>query len=109
MHVVSMISKYLDCAIEMHLLAAKRFFFDTCNVLKSLGCSTKKEKNPTNLFGFTDSDYAKDLDDRKGTSGYVFMLGTTTVSWSSKKQSIVILSSTKVEFVIETSCACQAG
>ncbi|GKV20688.1 hypothetical protein SLEP1_g30775 [Rubroshorea leprosula] len=58
--------------------------------------------------GFTDSDFAGDLDNKKSTSGFVFMLGSGVVSWSSKKQSIVTLSTTKVEYVAATSCACQA-
>ena len=60
------------------------------------------------MFGFTDSDYAGDQDDRRSTSGYVFMLGTGAVSWSSKKQPIVTLSTTEAEFVAATACACQA-
>lgn len=54
------------------------------------------------------SDYAGDQDDRRSTSGYVFMLGIGAISWSSKKQPIVTLSSTEAEFVAATSCACQA-
>lgn len=60
------------------------------------------------LFGFTDSDYAGDEDDRKSTSGYVFMMGSGAISWSSKKQQIVTLSTTEAEFVATASCACQA-
>jgi hypothetical protein len=67
---------------------------------------TKGEKS--DLIGFTDSDYAGDQDDRKSTSGYVFMLGNGAVSWSSKKQPIVTLSTTEAEFVAATTCACQA-
>ena len=62
----------------------------------------------SDLIGFTDSDYAGDQDDRRSTLGYVFMLGTGTISWSSKKQSIVTLSTTEAEFVAATTCACQA-
>ncbi|KAJ7980732.1 Retrovirus-related Pol polyprotein from transposon TNT 1-94 [Quillaja saponaria] len=49
-----------------------------------------------------------DQDDRRSTSGYVFMLGRGAVSWSSKKQSIVTLSTTEVEFVAATAYGCQA-
>lgn len=71
-----------------------------------MDCSTRKVKKV--LFGFTDSDYAGDQDDRKSTSGYVFMLGTAAVSWSSKKQPVVTLSTTEAEFIAATACACQA-
>ena len=60
------------------------------------------------LFGFTDSDYAGDLDDRKSIASYVFMMGSIAVSWSSKKQLIVILSTIEVELVAETAFSCQA-
>lgn len=55
----------------------------------------------------TGSDYAGNIDDSKSTSGYVFLLSEGVVSWSSKKQLIVTLFTTKVEFVAATSCACQ--
>lgn len=58
--------------------------------------------------GFTKSDYAGNIYDRKSTSGYVFLLGTTAVSWSSRKQPIVSLSTTEAEFIAATSCVCQA-
>ena len=57
---------------------------------------------------YIDSDYAGDLDERKSTSDYVFLLSSRVVSWSSKKQPIVSLSSTEAEFIAAASCACQA-
>ncbi|CAL9005605.1 unnamed protein product, partial [Prunus brigantina] len=53
-------------------------------------------------------DYAGDLEDRKSTSGYVFMLGSAAVAWSSRKQPIVTLSTTEAEFVAAAACASQA-
>ncbi|WKA06777.1 hypothetical protein VitviT2T_024661 [Vitis vinifera] len=52
-------------------------------------------------------DYAGDVDDRKSTSGYVFLLSEGAVAWSSKKQPVVTLSTTEAEFVAAASCACQ--
>ncbi|KAJ8622249.1 hypothetical protein MRB53_030778 [Persea americana] len=48
-----------------------------------------------------------DQDDRKSTSGYVFLLSSGAISWSSKKQPIVTLSTIEAEFVAAASCACQ--
>ena len=52
---------------------------------------------------YTNSDYAGDADDRKNTSGYVFLLSGGPVSWASKKQPVVTLSSTEAEFVEQLS------
>lgn len=60
------------------------------------------------LVGYADSDYAGDLKDRKSTSGYVFMLGSGAVAWSSRKQHIVTLSTAEAEFVAAAACASQA-
>ncbi|TXG67955.1 hypothetical protein EZV62_009230 [Acer yangbiense] len=59
------------------------------------------------LKAYTDSDYVGDVDDRKSTSGYVFLLSEGAMSWFSKKQPVVTLSTTEAEFVAATSCACQ--
>ncbi|XP_073121221.1 secreted RxLR effector protein 161-like [Henckelia pumila] len=60
------------------------------------------------LLGFTDSDWAGCLEDRKSTSGYVFNLGSAAISWSSKKQATTALSSSEAEYIAATSSACQA-
>ena len=60
------------------------------------------------LSGYTDSDFAGSLDDRKSTSGYVFQLGTNLILWASKKQPIVSISSAEAEYVAATSASCQA-
>eukprot|EP00253_Pinus_taeda_P009987 PITA_09987 len=50
------------------------------------------------LVGFTDSDWAGDLDDRKSTAGYVFTLGSRPITWACKKQASISLSSAEAEY-----------
>jgi hypothetical protein len=58
------------------------------------------------LEGFTDSDWAGDLDNRRSTSAYVMLVGKGAVSWKSKRQESVALSSTEAEFMASTA-ACK--
>jgi len=44
-----------------------------------------KKEGKSELIGFIDSDFARDKEDKKITSSYVFMLGSGAVSWCSKK------------------------
>ena len=105
MFIVSLISRYMERPTESHLLAAKtalRYIKGTV----SLGMFYKKGGSEK-LVGYTDSDYAGDQDDRKSTSGYVFLMSSGAISWSSKKQPVVTLSTTEAEFIAAASSACQ--
>jgi len=106
MYTVSLLSRFMTNPTTTHWLAAKRvlrYIKGTTN----LGILYKRGANNLQLLAFTDSDYAGDLDDRKSTSGYVFMLGTGAVSWASKKQNVVALSTTEAEYMAAALCACQ--
>ena len=48
------------------------------------------------------------MDERKSTSGYMFSIGSAAFSWSSKKQSVVALSSYEAEYIGASAGACQA-
>ena len=58
--------------------------------------------------GYSDSDWAGDKDSRKSTSGFIFMLNGEPVSWCSKKQPTVALSSTEAEYIALTLAAKEA-
>ena len=51
-----------------------------------------------NFIAYTVADWAGDRDDKKSTSGYFTLVGGNLVTWRSKKQKVVALSSAKVEF-----------
>jgi len=60
------------------------------------------------LSGYSDSDWAGDYDTRKSTSGYVFNVGSAVISWSSKLQSTVALSSCEAEYIGQTNATKEA-
>ena len=51
------------------------------------------------LVGYTDSDWVGFVTDRKSTSGCCFNLGSAMISWLSRKQTNVALSTTEVEYI----------
>jgi hypothetical protein len=59
------------------------------------------------LLEYLDSDYAGCKVDRKSTSGTCQFLGRSLVSWSSKKQNYVALSTTEAEYVATGACCAQ--
>jgi hypothetical protein len=60
------------------------------------------------LCGYTDSDWAGSVDDRKSTFGYVFSLGMDAVTWTSKKQHAVAVSLIEAEYRGAMKGACKA-
>lgn len=54
------------------------------------------------LQGFVDADLAGEIDHRRSTTGYVFTMGSTAVSWVAQLQKIVALSTTEAEYVAVT-------
>ena len=52
--------------------------------------------------GYTDADMACDLDNRKSTTGYFFTFSGGAISWQSKLQKCVTLSTTEAEYIAAT-------
>ncbi|XP_050890858.1 secreted RxLR effector protein 161 [Lathyrus oleraceus] len=106
MYAVSLLSRYMSRPTEVHHSAAKRILrylqgTTTFGILYRRGGSHE-------LISFTDNDYAGSMEDRRSTSNYVFMLSGEAVTWSSRKQPIVTLSTTEAEFIAAAGSSCQA-
>lgn len=66
-----------------------------------------EEGGSSRLIGYCDSDLARDADDCKSTSGVVFFLGDSMISWLSQKQKVVALSFCEVEYIAASKAVCQ--
>jgi hypothetical protein len=98
---ISSLSRYNSAPLATHLTAAKwvlrylkstsafRLHFPTCS---------------EGLEGFTDSDWAGYHSTRKSVGGSVFLINNGTISWQSKSQTIIALSTLEAEFI-----ACSDG
>jgi len=87
---------------QSHLNAAKRILRYIKGTMKVCYTSSKT----FNLIGYSDSDWGRDLDERKSTIGFVFFLRDTSFMWLSKKQSIVMLLSCEAEYVAANLAVC---
>ncbi|CAI0405434.1 unnamed protein product [Linum tenue] len=103
MYSVCLLSRFMESPTRQHQLAAKRVLRYLKGTTKS-GIWYKRLGGESRLLGYTDSDYAGDVDDRRSTSGYVFFLAGGAISWASKKQPVVTLSTTEAEFIAAAYC-----
>ncbi len=104
---VGIVSRFMENPTTEHMSAVNqilRYVKGTIN----LGCTYRKGKEGLILRGYSDSDMAGDVDDRKSTTGMVFYLGPNPISWNSQKQKVVALSSCEAEYIAASTAACQA-
>ena len=96
-HAVGEVAKYCERYNKSHWTAAKR-------ILKYLKTNQDMSIvfsgfNKGELIGFADANWAGDLDTRRSTTGYVFFLNGSAISWNSKRQPTVATSSTEAEYM----------
>lgn len=88
-----------------HWIAAKRIL----RYLKqTIDLGLKYKKGSFNLIGFTDADWGADINDRKSYTGYAFILSGAAISWSSRKQRTVAMSSAEAEYMAIAEAAKEA-
>ena len=95
-YAVGLVSRYQSNPGKKHWMAVKRIL----RYLKgTMDYSLCYQGSDLRLTGYTDADWAGDLDERRSTSGYVFLLSNGTITCSSKKQSSTTLSMMEAEFI----------
>ena len=102
---VCMCARFQSNPKQSHLSAVKRIMR---YLLGTINLGLWYPKNSTcNLIGYSDSDFAGSKTDRKSTSGTCQFIGSAIVSWHSKKQNSVALSTAEAEYISAGSCCAQ--
>ncbi|KAK6120548.1 hypothetical protein DH2020_045714 [Rehmannia glutinosa] len=105
LHVVCLCARFQSNPKESHMSVVKRIFRYLKGTIQ-YGLFYPKNEN-FSLKGYSDSDYAGNIDDRKSTSGSCQFLGDCLVSWFSNKQNCVSLSTAEAEYISAAFCCTQ--
>jgi hypothetical protein len=94
---VNTLSQFMVEPRHFHWVATKHVLRYLCG---TVGYGLRYDSGgEVRLQGYTDFDWAGSAVDRKSTSGCCFSLGSTMISWFSRKQTFVALSTTEVEYI----------
>ncbi|UYV85167.1 hypothetical protein LAZ67_X004795 [Cordylochernes scorpioides] len=100
-YAVSQVSEFLEYPGPAHCTTVKNIF----RYLKGTPHMGILFTGQDQLVGYSDSDFARDVDSRKSTTGYAFMMNGGTVSWASQRQPIIALSTTESKYIAACSAA----
>ena len=103
---VGYMSRFMEAPTEEHQAAVKRIIRYIAGT-PHFGCRYSREEGAARLVGYSDSDLGGDMDSRKSTTGSLFFLGSSPVTWQSMKQSVIAISSCESEYVAGATTACQ--
>ena len=103
---VGVLGRYLSDLGQSHWKAVKKVF-RYLQGTKDL-MLTYRRTDTLEVVGFSDSDYAGCVDDKKSTSNYIFMMAKGVVSWKSVKKTLTTSSTMEVEYVVCYEASCHA-
>lgn len=95
---VNLVSKFLNRHSKEHWRAVKRIISYVAGTV-DYGIKYQGEDGRLSLRGYSDADFAGDVETRRSTTGYVFELAGGPVTWASQRQKLVTLSTTEAEYV----------
>ena len=95
-YAVTRLLQYNANPSEVHLGYAK-YILRYLHGTKAL-CLHYDGASSSGLIAYSDSDWAESRDDRHSTSGFVFLMANCAVSWASRRQPTISLSSTEAEY-----------
>jgi hypothetical protein len=103
-HVVGVLSRYMSKPKKEHWTTVKRVFRYLRGTTSYGLCyqGILGLDRVVDIHGFVDADWARYLDHRRYTSGYVFNLFGGAISWMRKRQPVVALSTTEAEYMAST-------
>ncbi|OAE36026.1 hypothetical protein AXG93_2535s1020 [Marchantia polymorpha subsp. ruderalis] len=104
---VSSVAQFMSNPGLTHWKAVKRIFRYLKGTL-DFGLVFTRVDKPSGLTGYSDADSGGCLHTRRSTSGYCFQLNGGTISWTSKKQKSVALSSTEAEYMALSKAGAEA-
>lgn len=104
---VSSVSRYLNNHNDDHWRAVKRIFAYLVGT-SEYGIEFCSGGSTTKLVGYSDADYASEVETRRSTTGYLFELARGPVTWSSQRQKLVTLSTTESEYVAASAASREA-
>jgi hypothetical protein len=109
-HVVGVLSRYMSKPGKDRWTTVKGVFRYLCGTTSYGLCYQARPglDKVLDIHGFVDVDWAGDLDHKISTSGYVFNLFGGAISWMRKRQVVVALSTTEVEYMAATHASKEA-
>lgn len=104
---VNLVSKFLNKHDKSHWRAVKRIISYLIGTV-SMGIEYRTEGSKTKLEGYSDADFASDVETRRSTTGYAFCMAGGIVTWASQRQKLVSLSTTESEYVAAATASKEA-
>ena len=106
-YAVQALGRHMQGSNESHVAAGKKIL-RYLKGTKDCGLKYGGTEAGTNLIGYADSDWASDRQTRRSVTAYVFMLGGAAVSWASRLQPTVALSTSESEYMAASAAAQEA-